>query len=190
MPIFIGGTGRSGTSHLSKILGEYPSIWSLKQECRFIIDPGGIEDIVHAFIMTQPPGVNAGPRGIEVLPRKRIVVGNLKPDGTHIRGQFGDRLGPDTAQIALHGNILEDGGLERGVAGSLAKAERGAVQRVAPIQPSARAVYMDLVEIVVSMPFQPLGRQAEFPGEFVHQLGNASRELDARITEPEAHRVA
>jgi len=46
MPIFIGGTGRSGTSHLSKIIGEHPLIWSPKQESRFIIDAGGIENVV------------------------------------------------------------------------------------------------------------------------------------------------
>lgn len=46
MPIFVGGTGRSGTSHLSKIIGEHPDIWSPNQEGRFIVDAGGLEDVV------------------------------------------------------------------------------------------------------------------------------------------------
>lgn len=47
--IFIGGTGRSGTTILSKVLGLHKKIYRLKDESRFIIDPGGIIDLVPAL---------------------------------------------------------------------------------------------------------------------------------------------
>lgn len=45
--IFVGGTGRSGTSMLTRILGSNPQIYSLPIETRFIIDPDGVRDLVY-----------------------------------------------------------------------------------------------------------------------------------------------
>lgn len=45
-PIFIGGTGRSGTTLLQQIVGTHPDILSLPFESRFIIDTGGIIDLI------------------------------------------------------------------------------------------------------------------------------------------------
>ncbi|KXS37348.1 MAG: sulfotransferase [Candidatus Frackibacter sp. T328-2] len=47
--IFIGGTGRSGTTILSKILGKHNNIYRFPCETRFIIDPDGIIDLVPAL---------------------------------------------------------------------------------------------------------------------------------------------
>lgn len=47
--IFIGGTGRSGTTLITRILGTHPKIYSLPIETRFIIDSDGIKDIVSNF---------------------------------------------------------------------------------------------------------------------------------------------
>ncbi len=41
-PIFIGGTGRSGTTILSKVLGQHPECFALPIESRFITDPDGL----------------------------------------------------------------------------------------------------------------------------------------------------
>lgn len=43
--IFVGGTGRSGTTILTELLGSHPEIYSLPVETRFIIDPDGIMDL-------------------------------------------------------------------------------------------------------------------------------------------------
>lgn len=44
--IFVAGTGRSGTTRLAWLLGKHPEIWAVPTEARFIVDPGGLEDLV------------------------------------------------------------------------------------------------------------------------------------------------
>lgn len=48
-PIFIGGTGRSGTTILKKVLLQHSQITGLDQELRIIIDPGGALDLMSAL---------------------------------------------------------------------------------------------------------------------------------------------
>jgi hypothetical protein len=48
-PIFIGGTGRSGTTILYRALGCHPEIFALPREMRFITDHGGLMNLVDAL---------------------------------------------------------------------------------------------------------------------------------------------
>lgn len=47
------GRGRCGTNQLVRILGEHPEVWSLG-EARFLVDGGGLEDLVHALTVAYP----------------------------------------------------------------------------------------------------------------------------------------
>jgi len=53
--IFIGGSGRSGTNILRKILANHSEVGSLPFEYRFIIDPDGIVDFYNSFTSTWSP---------------------------------------------------------------------------------------------------------------------------------------
>jgi hypothetical protein len=44
-PIFVGGTGRSGTTVTAKLLGAHPACYVIPIEVRFITDPGGLCDL-------------------------------------------------------------------------------------------------------------------------------------------------
>lgn len=44
-PIFIGGTGRSGTTVLARILSLHPSVYSIRWESQFLVAPGGLLDL-------------------------------------------------------------------------------------------------------------------------------------------------
>ena len=48
--IFIGGTGRSGTTILSKALNQSNDIYAIPQEIRFITDPDGLISLKHALV--------------------------------------------------------------------------------------------------------------------------------------------
>jgi hypothetical protein len=48
-PIFIGGTGRSGTTILKRILATHSRIVALHDELRIIVDPGGALDLIDAL---------------------------------------------------------------------------------------------------------------------------------------------
>jgi omega-hydroxy-beta-dihydromenaquinone-9 sulfotransferase len=54
-PFFVAGTGRSGTSQLTRVIGEHPAVYSLGWETRFIVDPGGFEDLVPALTERYTP---------------------------------------------------------------------------------------------------------------------------------------
>ena len=54
-PFFIGGTGRSGTTRLATVLGQHPAVYALPDETRFLIDPGGLEDLAHALTGAYTP---------------------------------------------------------------------------------------------------------------------------------------
>jgi omega-hydroxy-beta-dihydromenaquinone-9 sulfotransferase len=56
-PIFVAGTGRSGTSQLADILGEHPQIHRIPMETRFIVDPGGLRDLADALTIRYDPFV-------------------------------------------------------------------------------------------------------------------------------------
>ena len=53
--IFIGGSGRSGTNILRKILSNHSKVASLPFEHRFIIDPDGIIDFYNSFTLNWSP---------------------------------------------------------------------------------------------------------------------------------------
>ncbi|MFC4147921.1 sulfotransferase family protein [Micromonospora mangrovi] len=48
-PVFVAGTGRSGTSRLADIIGEHPLIHRIPMETRFLVDPGGLRDLADAL---------------------------------------------------------------------------------------------------------------------------------------------
>src|SRR5262245_41102397 len=54
-PIFVAGTGRSGTSQLADIIGEHPQIHRIPMETHFIVDPGGWRDLADALTIRFDP---------------------------------------------------------------------------------------------------------------------------------------
>ncbi|MEV4414381.1 sulfotransferase [Catellatospora sp. NPDC049609] len=56
-PIFVAGTGRSGTSRIANIIGEHPLIHRIPMETKFIIDPGGLRDLADALTARYDPHV-------------------------------------------------------------------------------------------------------------------------------------
>jgi hypothetical protein len=75
-PIFVGGTGRSGTWALGRLIGHHPDIATVRNELRFHVDAGGFRDVLNgsetvsefAARITKSHyyfvGPNGGPRGL------------------------------------------------------------------------------------------------------------------------------
>ena len=48
-PIFVGGTGRSGTSVLKQLIGTHPAVFAAPNEAKFLVEPDGLIDLVDAL---------------------------------------------------------------------------------------------------------------------------------------------
>lgn len=78
--IFVGGTGRSGTTQLAAIIGQHPSVWHIPTETRFLVDPGGLQELVPSLSSAYTPF-----HGCDALSRFRRlltcdVAGRPTPD--------------------------------------------------------------------------------------------------------------
>lgn len=74
IPIFVGGTGRCGTTVLRRALGAHPDVTTLRGEFRIISDPDGLLDLYHNLTHRWTPGrANRALHRFEELVRNRAA---------------------------------------------------------------------------------------------------------------------
>ncbi len=79
-PLFIGGTGRSGTTIVAKMLGRHSKIYTYPLETRFIIDPDGLIDLVPALSINWSPYI-----GSKAIKRFKYIMNALGKNRTQIK---------------------------------------------------------------------------------------------------------
>src|SRR5438067_9393936 len=92
-PIFVAGTGRSGTSQLANILGEHPQIHRIPIETRFIVDPGGLRDLADALTIRYDPyvGDDALRRLSDILTVRLVGRRDTVVRGHNVPAAIGER---------------------------------------------------------------------------------------------------
>src|SRR5205807_4146487 len=86
-----------------------------------------------------------------------------------IRSRPSDRGGIDPGRLAAQTGVIDDQGFEWRVAGPLAEAEERTVGGGADIEPGGDGVDIAAMEIIVPVPLEVLGRDAETLREEAHQ---------------------
>src|SRR5947207_2280859 len=91
-PIFVAGTGRSGTSQLADILGQHPQIHRIPIETRFIVDPGGLRDLADALTVRCDPIVGEDAlRRLSDMLTVRLVGRRDRDRGNTVPTAIGER---------------------------------------------------------------------------------------------------
>lgn len=123
--IYVGGSGRSGTTVTGFILGRHPRIWNtLPREVRFISEAGGLLDLVLGAATRIQYGAkeDIGPKrtGRAKLREAALKVRDVqKPEDTDLagfleamRGKWWYRLGPDGGPRGFHRGYKHEDYLE------------------------------------------------------------------------------
>jgi len=114
-PIFVGGTGRSGSTVTGYLLGAHADIWNTKpREIRFLTDTGGLLDLVQGYGGRVHPSIDPTARGASLakswlvqtrrISRKQVPVSPR----TFMRGMYGpwwERTSPDGEPRGMHRGI-------------------------------------------------------------------------------------
>ncbi len=98
-PVFVGGTGRSGTSRMNKVLGSHRDVHAIHWESRFIVDPGGLEDAARVLTVGyEPYAADDALRRLAFLLGRRVSGRSMEA----FRGWgLVDELGPDRYWAAV-----------------------------------------------------------------------------------------
>src|SRR6478735_12792756 len=88
-----------------------------------------------------------------------------------------------------HADEVQQYPFQRSIAGSLALAETGAIDRAAAFAHRGKAIGHDQPGVVVGMEFQFFRRKSERP-QLAKDQGHAAWKLYVVVGEPESHRVA
>ena len=136
-PVFVGGSGRSGTTITGQLLGSHARIWStFPREVRFVTDSGGLLDLVlGARSRIQYLDERLSPEGLGTSIQRRLasIVGSKKNrEETDLagflqgmRGRWWLRPGPTGSPRGLHRGFDREPFLEK-VAAFEAAYPRGA----------------------------------------------------------------
>ena len=135
--------------------------------------------------------MDPGPRGIELRADERVVRRNGGLDGgAEVLSDFADDASVHAVLRPPQRDVLHHRGFQRRIAGALPEPEHRCVEGGDAVEPGRGGVHVDLVEVVMPVPLQELGRVAQLADKRVHEPGNASRQDRARVRHPVAHGVA
>jgi hypothetical protein len=97
-PFFVGGTGPGGTSQLQRVIGEHPSVHAIRHGTRFLVDPGGLEDLARALTVGYTPYQADALRRLAWLLQERLTGQTME----EFRGWALDQeLGAERYQSAI-----------------------------------------------------------------------------------------
>jgi hypothetical protein len=113
--VFVGGTGRSGTTVLSHLLGHHSRFHAVPIECRFHCNPKGLADVVGGRATIEEflrklrtywwYRVRIGPRAL--VPTG--VIGRARVAGNRLRWRLRPRRGDVQPRVrGLHQIVLRD----------------------------------------------------------------------------------
>jgi omega-hydroxy-beta-dihydromenaquinone-9 sulfotransferase len=98
-PLFVGGTGRSGTSRMNIVLGSHRDVHAIHWESRFIVDPGGLEDVARVLTVGyQPYAADDALRRLAFLLGQRVAGRSME---AFRRWGLVDEIGPDRYWAAV-----------------------------------------------------------------------------------------
>lgn len=179
-PIFVGGTGRSGTTIFYRSLGCHPRIHVFPNEMRFLIDPGGLMDLIdNCTVRYSPTRAREALHEFETLMRVYLTTPERPPyrgfdlAGWLDEGYYWDRLDSfcrELTEFEYEGSAWQ---IERQHEGRLvewARELQGLHRRMRgkPIIPFRLRLPRDMLKIV--RPFLDRGEAVRRSADFVNDL--------------------
>jgi hypothetical protein len=168
-PIFVGGTGRSGTWALGRLLGQHPDIATVRNELRFHVDGRGFRDVLKgaesvtefAARIAKSHYFFAGPDG---RPRGLILIATHDDlnDARRAAELVAEHDGPVAALRAYTHHLVDPFALGRGARTWVETTPRNAmaVDALHAVFPACRVIHSvrdgrDVAASVATMPWGP-----------------------------------
>lgn len=184
--IFVGGTGRSGTTIMGEVLGTHPEIHTYMRELRFVTDPDGLSTLCNALTTNfSPPQARAAVDRFEDFmlkqltnPSRRPYLGfdfkrTFGPEYTRLVEEFLDRIATKPQKLGDY--HLAGGPLENAIAPVARLIERIANTKrkpkiFAPLFPKKRLFLSPRNEVRDGNYFAERAELCKIIGEFVDSL--------------------